>query len=140
MKMLTLSSTIALLIILKIRAAVVEVTQVTVSLGEPIPQILHLVRQAPFLFPDTAFSSHRRFNGPHGAAQGRRIYPLCLKETLTALPRVEKRLPNRCGVLSLGVRRHRTTQSVLASQGVRYVPRLHYSVARVLNTFTLRSC
>jgi hypothetical protein len=47
----------------------VEVTQVTISLGEPVPQILHLVRQDPFLLSDTAFSSHRRFNGLHGAAQ-----------------------------------------------------------------------
>jgi hypothetical protein len=69
LKMLTLSATIALLSILKIRAAVVEVTQVTILLGERVPQILHLVRQDPFLLSDTAFSSHRRFNGLHGAAQ-----------------------------------------------------------------------
>jgi len=55
-------------LILKIRAAVVEVTRVTISLGEPSPQILHLVLQAPFLLPDTAISRHRRFNGLHGAA------------------------------------------------------------------------
>jgi hypothetical protein len=36
-KMLTLSATIAFLSILQIRAAVVEVTQVTVALGEPVP-------------------------------------------------------------------------------------------------------
>jgi hypothetical protein len=48
LKMLTLSATIALLSILKIRAAVEEETRVTISLGESIPQILHLVCQAPF--------------------------------------------------------------------------------------------
>jgi hypothetical protein len=68
-KMLTLSVTIALLSILKIRAAVVEVTQVTISLVEPVLQILHLVRQDSFLLSDMAFSSHRRFKGLHGAAQ-----------------------------------------------------------------------
>jgi hypothetical protein len=122
LKMLTLSATIPRLSILKIRAAVVEVTQVTISISEPIPQILHLVRQAPFILPDTAFSSHLHFNGLHGAAQGRRVHPRCLNETLTVLHRIEKRLPSRRGVLSLGVRRHRTTRSVLVSQGVRYAP------------------
>jgi hypothetical protein len=73
------------------------------------------------------------------AAQGRRVHPLGLKETLTVLHRVEKRLPSRRGVLSLGVRRHRTMRSVLVSQGVRYVPHPHYWETRALNTFTLRS-
>jgi hypothetical protein len=36
LKILTLSATIALLSILKIRAAVVEVARVTISLGEPV--------------------------------------------------------------------------------------------------------
>jgi hypothetical protein len=57
LKMFTLSATIALLSILKIRAAVVEVTQVTISLGKPVPQILHLVRQDPFLLSNSRRSA-----------------------------------------------------------------------------------